>query len=48
MALSKDLLEIICCPETRQPLALVASSIVDSFNEKNNPRRDYHEGTNIS
>lgn len=34
MALAKELLEIICCPESKQPLRLLERDIVERFNEK--------------
>lgn len=33
MALDKELLEILCCPETRQPLRLAGSVELASLNE---------------
>ncbi len=29
-----QLLEILCCPETKQPVALVASDVIDRINAK--------------
>ncbi|MGQ4809028.1 hypothetical protein NKDENANG_02424 [Candidatus Entotheonellaceae bacterium PAL068K] len=34
MAISKELLDILACPETKQPLALADSALLDSLNER--------------
>lgn len=32
MALSKDLLDILCCPETKEPVALIDKKTLDKIN----------------
>ncbi len=34
MAVSKDLLAILCCPETKEPVALISDEEVQRINEK--------------
>ncbi len=34
MAISKELLEILACPETKQPLSLADAATVESLNER--------------
>jgi uncharacterized protein len=34
MAISKDLLDILVCPETKQDLALAETSLVETLNKK--------------
>lgn len=34
MSISKELLEILVCPETKQPVVLVHSSVLEQLNER--------------
>ena len=34
MAISKELLDILACPETKQPLTLAAPTLLDTLNQR--------------
>ena len=44
MAIRKELLEILACPETKQPLSLADTALVETLNERIRQRQVTNRG----
>ena len=47
MALDKDLLAILCCPESKQAVTLADSALIQRLNEAINGRRLQNKGKQV-